>query len=441
MIATGNTATTGARISLPAGRAAAQPRVAIIGAGLSGLACARRLTEADLPFTLIEADDAVGGRVRTDSVSGFTLDRGFQVFLESYPEARRVLDYRRLRLRRFFPGAIVRTNGRFHLCPDPWRSPQHLLSGILSPIGSLRDKLRVLSLRREVLKRSLESLYDEPEVTTLTYLRNRGFSERMIHRFFVPFYGGVFLDRSLQTSAKMFLFLFRMFATGYTSVPASGMAAIPAQLADSLPPGSLHTATAAQKITDGRIRLSTGEEVRADQVIVATERTESNWLTGEKNDAGSREVACLYFAARRLPFRQGAVILNGEDEGVIHNLAFMSQIAPEYGNGEEQLLSVTVLAPIPKLDHLLIQSVRNNLRQWFGDDTLRWRHLKTYRIHQAQPILPSGTLNQVHRTRVSGNGTIVCGDHCDTVSINGALTSGRHAAELAIKRIQKGQIR
>jgi len=248
----------------------------------------------------------------------------------------------------------------------------------------------------------------------------------------------VFLDRKLESSAKMFLFLFRMFATGHTSVPAAGMSAIPNQLAADLPTGRLRIATAAQEIRDGRIRLSTGDEIRADQVIVATERSESNWLTGERNDVGSRTVACLYFAARRLPFRHGAVVLNGEGEGIIHNLAFMSQIAPDYGNGEEHLLSVTVLAPIPEMDHELIQAVRKNLRSWFGEDALGWRHLKTCRIHKAQPILPSGTLNHVHRTRELGDGTIVCGDHCDTVSINGALTSGRHAAELVMNGVRPG---
>jgi phytoene dehydrogenase-like protein len=84
--------------------------VAIIGAGLAGLACARDLTKAGLGVQLFESADAAGGRVRTDVVDGFRLDRGFQVLLTEYPEAKRVLDYDALALRRFVPGALVRTH-------------------------------------------------------------------------------------------------------------------------------------------------------------------------------------------------------------------------------------------------------------------------------------------------------------------------------------------
>jgi protoporphyrinogen oxidase len=235
----------------------------------------------------------------------------------------------------------------------------------------------------------------------------------------------------------MFLFLFRMFALGHTAVPAGGMGAIPAQLASGIPPDRLRLATAAQEIRNGRVRLSNGEEIAADQVVVATERHEADWLTDSETDVGSRQVACLYFAARKLPFGQGAVVLNGECRGVIHNLAFMSQIAPEYRSGEEHLVSVTVLPPIHQTDRQLIHAVRDNLLDWFGQGSLHWRHLKTYRINHAQPILDPGTLNTVHRTRETSDGTILCGDHCDTVSINGALTSGRHAAEMVRQRMRR----
>ena len=61
--------------------------VLIVGAGLAGLCCARRVQQAGLRFLVLEASDGVGGRIRTDRIDGFQLDRCFQVFLTAYPEA------------------------------------------------------------------------------------------------------------------------------------------------------------------------------------------------------------------------------------------------------------------------------------------------------------------------------------------------------------------
>jgi len=99
------------------------PQVLIIGAGLSGLACALKLLKAEIPFLLLEASDAPGGRVRTDEADGFLLDRGFQVYLDAYPEAGKVLDLPALDLRPFSPGAIVFRRGKMHRVMDVFRRP------------------------------------------------------------------------------------------------------------------------------------------------------------------------------------------------------------------------------------------------------------------------------------------------------------------------------
>ena len=205
--------------------------VIIIGGGLAGLSCARELCARGLSCQLLEASDEIGGRVRTDALDGFLLDRGFQVFLTAYPEAQAVLDYPQLRLRRFAPGALVRYGGRFHRFTDPWRQPQHLLATLFSRVATLTDKLRIARFRRDTTRGELEGIYNRPETTTLELLRVRGFSRVIIERFFRPFLGGVFLDQQLLTSSRMCEFVFRMFATGDAALPENGMGEIPRQLA------------------------------------------------------------------------------------------------------------------------------------------------------------------------------------------------------------------
>lgn len=168
--------------------------VIVVGAGLAGLCCAKYLKKAGVSCRLIEASDDVGGRVRTDLVDGFKLDRGFQVFLTAYPEARKILDYERLHLRTFYPGALIRQGGMFHRLADPFRRVIDGLATAFSPLGSFLDKLKVAELRVKLEFTSLEQIFRAPESTTAQFLAKQGFSEDFINSFFRPFFGGVFLD-------------------------------------------------------------------------------------------------------------------------------------------------------------------------------------------------------------------------------------------------------
>ncbi|MDX1548792.1 MAG: FAD-dependent oxidoreductase, partial [Rhodothermales bacterium] len=204
------------------------PDVVVIGAGLAGLVCARTLHRAGRSVVVLDAADGVGGRIRTDVVEGFRLDRGFQALQTAYPEAQRQFDYAALGLRSFYPGALVRFDGRFHRLADPFRQLLDATGTILSPIGTFKDKLRVAKLRSELVNSSLADLFARDEMTTIEALRDRyHFSENIIERFFRPFFGGIFFDPALQTSSRMFDFVFRMFALGDTALPAEGMEALP----------------------------------------------------------------------------------------------------------------------------------------------------------------------------------------------------------------------
>jgi len=329
-------------------------KIVIIGAGLAGLCCARTLHLAGIPFQILEASDGVGGRVRTDRVEGFLLDRGFQVLQTAYPEARRVLDYPSLNLKPFYPGALVYWGGRLHRVGDPRRQPRHALATVFSPIGSFTDKLRVARLRWRVSQGSLEDLFRRPETSTLTALKAQGFSDTMIERFFKPFFSGVFFDRELASSSRMFEFVFRMLAEGDTALPAEGIGAIPAQLAAALPAGSLRTDAAVAKVEEGRVVLASGEEVQSSKVVLATDARETARLLGDEKSFETMSCACLYFAAPKVPLAEPVLVLDGENTGPVTNLAVVSNVAPSYAPPGVSLMQATVVGnpemPDPDLE-------------------------------------------------------------------------------------------
>ena len=208
--------------------------VVIIGGGLAGLTCAKQLHAAGVEFILLEASDGVGGRVRTDEVDGFLLDRGFQVLLTAYPEATRLLDYDALNLQAFEPGSLIRTDSRFQKMSDPCRRPQHALQTAFASIGDFADKLRIGYLRWAAGRGDVQSIFQRPDHSTEEEWKRLGFTAGMVEKFLRPFLGGIFLDHDLQTSCRMLYFVFRMFSQGDTVLPAAGMGAIPQQLAAEL---------------------------------------------------------------------------------------------------------------------------------------------------------------------------------------------------------------
>jgi len=402
--------------------------VLIIGAGLAGLCCARRLQQDGVRFMILESSDGVGGRIRTDTVEGFRLDRGFQVFLTSYPEAAQQLDYEALRLKAFLPGALVCYRGKFHELADPWRRPGVIFPSIFSPIGSFVDKLRVARLRFRVLKGSIEDRFRDPETTTLKALADSGFSQLMIDRFFRPFLGGIFLDSDLMTSSRMFQFVFRMFSLGRACLPEEGMEAIPRQLAVGLPPDAVRFGAKVVKAWSNGVRLESGEELYASKVVVATDGPAAANLLEETNTVSGQGVTCLYFNAPKPPIERPILVLNGDGQGPINNLCVPTVVVPSYGPIGSSLVSVTVLGTAADTAGLQ-KEVLAQLGDWFGPQTEPWRHLRTYRIPYALPEQFPPALALMERPIRTPAGIYLCGDHRDNASINGAMVSGRRAAE------------
>jgi len=408
--------------------AAEQVDVVVVGAGLAGLAAARRLTAAGRSVLVLEAADEVGGRVRTDEVDGFHLDRGFQVALTAYPELHRQLDVEALHLRSFDPGAVVWTGRRLHRVGDPLRQPTAVVSSALAPVGSIADKARLARLLLRLRFADPQQLMRGEDVATIDALRAEGFSERIIERFFRPLLGGIQLDAELTASRRMFDVVMRSLAVGSSAVPAAGMGAIPRQLAASLPDGTIRLDSPVASVAAGSVTTTDGRTVRAAQVVVATEGPAAARLLGLAPVA-SRSVSCVWFAAPRPPFRQKLIALDGARSGPALNLAPMTNVAPEYSSDGRALLSaacpgVGADGAAPKG---LADSVRSQFRGWFGAEVDRWEHLHTHVIAHAQP--DSSPAFSPKRRVSLGEGMYVCGDHRDTPSIQGALFSGRRCAD------------
>ena len=407
----------------------ATPHVLIIGAGLAGLACARRLVQSGITCTVLEASDGIGGRVRTDHIEGFQLDRGFQVFLSGYPEARKTLDYAELDLRPFHPGALIRYGGRFHLMSDPFRRPQDMVHTLISPIGSFADKLRMWRMRQDALHHHLCSKMRDPARPTDEVLRAYQFSNAMVMHFFRPFLSGVFLDTELRTPCWIFEHVWGAFCRGATALPRDGMGAIAQQLAAPLPLGTIRLNEAVQYIQGSSVVLESGEQVTGDVLVVATDDATAARLCGGDVATGSaRGSVTLYFDAPAAPQRGPWLILNGEGTGLVRTLCVLSEAAPSYAPTGRALISVTTTEQIGAHDNYP-QAVLGFLHSWFGSQVDKWRHLRTNHIPRALPpldALPPG--NRTTSPREAA-GLYLCGDYRESGTLDGALLSGRKAAE------------
>ena len=409
--------------------------VVIIGAGLSGLTCAKQLHTRGVEFILLESADGVGGRVRTDEVDGFLLDRGFQVLLTAYPEALRQLEYEALDLKAFEPGTLIRTENGNQCLADPWRRPGQAMQTAFAPIGSFADKLRIGLLRWSAGRGTMQSIFERPDRTTQAELQRLGFSDDMVEKFLRPFLGGVFLEPELETSCRMLYFVFRMFSAGDTALPAYGMGQISEQLSSCLPDGAIRLNEAVSEIAADRVILQSGEGIACSTVVVATEQPVAVNLLPELSLAKRpRSVHCVYFSAPESPVEHRMLVLNGTGSGLVNNLCVPSAIAPPYAPEGRSLISATVLDTGTN-DDTLHKAVAGELRHWFGASVDAWTHIRTYDITYGLPNHTSPAFDPpIQKTKVRDN-VYVCGDYRANGSINGAMESGRLAAEAILREV------
>lgn len=421
-------------------------RTLIIGAGVAGLVCARTLWRGGVDITVIEAGDGVGGRVRTDVVEGFRLDWGFQALFTAYPAARRQLDFERLNLRRYEPGAIICRGAARHILGDPLRDLSAALPSALTSIVSLRDKLLTVRLSADMKAKTIDQIMDAPDETTEDFLLRYGFSRRYVENFIRPFFGGgVFLDRSLTTSAKAFQFDWKMLAEGGTATPALGMGAISDQLAEELTAANrlrLNTRAAellfsAAGVCEGA-RTADGEIITADVTIVATPAPEARRLTGKATPTGQVGTICLYFAGDTPVYNGKKILLHANHAPFVNNAMQITNVAPEHAPAGKSLLSVSLAGLLDGLqsgndDELFARTLADMRRMMTGDRAAltaleTYRPLRLYRIPYAQFAQPPGIYERLPDNDSGIPGVVFAGEFTAASSLNAAMWSGEKAA-------------
>lgn len=391
----------------------------IIGAGISGLIAAYELEQAGYSPVVLEKSDAVGGRVRTIKKNGYHLDLGFQVLLSAYPLANKYLDFDALRLRRLESGSQIYVDGKRFLIGDALRNIRLLAPTLLADIGSLSDKVNVLVLSRRLKKKSLGAIFDSPETSTLEYLRSQGFSEKIIDRFFRPFFSGIFLEPELRTSSRMFEFVYKMFGEGYATIPEQGIGAISKQLKKKLKTTQFQFGQEVKQVTNERITLGNGQELIHNGVIITAN---ASALVSNMNDQAVKwkSCTCLYFEVERTNIPEGTIALVA-DKGKLSNNLYAYKDA-----SGKQLLSVTTLKHTGKTNEELTQAIEAEVKEYCGIQ--RIKHIANFKISEALPDLTHLKMTTSPSESQLTDHIFLAGDVLFNGSLNAAMESGRLAA-------------
>ena len=399
------------------------PEFVVIGAGLAGLAAAGTLHRAGREVLVLEQNDAVGGRVRTDRQGGFLLDRGFQVLLTAYPELDRHLDLCALNLRPFLRGANVWDGDSFVELADPRSSFRGAFNGLRTSVLTHADRIRLLSLALR-LRRSRAGLFDSAADQPMQqFLTEMKFSTRSIDAIWEPLFSGIQLTSSLEGSARLACLILRCLILGPAAVPAAGMQAIPEQMASNLPSGSMRLGAEVVGLDGTEVSLSSGEVIEAGKVLLATDKTAAVRLLGGASD-GSRSQWHAYFRSSEPPNESKAIHLLPATQGPCRNVAIMSNVAAEYAPQDETLI---VAAGPTSGREAPVSSARAQLVETFGAASGEWELLTAGVVVEAQPLFVPGM--KFIRQRTTKGVFAVAGDHSTTPSIQGALVSGRVGAE------------
>ena len=393
-------------------------RVVVVGAGLSGLVCARTLQRNGFETLVAEAAEGPGGRIRTDAFEGFLIDRGFQVYFEAYPHARQEFDLNRLEMKAYRRGALIYTGLGFKNL-----DAQRPLPTVLNPAFGYGDMVRLGLLAGNTLL-GRTGVREQP---TEHFLQSAGFSDIALQRFFRPFLGGIFLDPSLSTSSSQFSFLFKMLLQGRVSTPALGIGMLTQQVADSLPNNSIHYNSTVKSVCSEGVTLGSGQTIGCDRVVLACDPPTTASLLQEPYRHGSLISTTLYFESTQPPIDEPFIALNGTGSGVVNLVAPLSVVSPQLAPPGKHLVAVTTFATAS--EETLIERVTEECKQSFPDRAVpAWRYLKTVTVPFAQYRQNAGFRDLTPRLETAMPNVYRGGEILTNSSIDGACEAGQLVA-------------
>ena len=393
--------------------------IIIIGAGLSGLSCALKVQKAGKEYLLIDKADNIGGRVRSTFENEFIFDHGFQVYNTAYNYGKSILNYKDLHLCSFKPGAKIYHNSKFKIISDPFRDINQLYNTLISNISTLSDKLKILKMKFQLSNYHFSKEIENNQ-TTIDYLYDYGYSEDFIENFFRPFFGGVFLEKKLITSANFFKFVFSKFNSGIACIPKEGMQKIPDQIYQKLEPNCVILNTNIRTIKDNILVSKKGEKFKANKIIFSS--NSQDVITKKKIEYNS--VLCYYFVSNNIVEESDYIYLF-PNEDLINNISILSSISNAYAPKDNTLFSVSIIG-YHNNPEKIIKNLQNRLSIIFGCKPESYEYLKCFRITK-------GTLKQksdyIFYNSKSINNYIISGEQTTNGSIDGAIESGLITAE------------
>ena len=394
--------------------------IIILGAGPAGLACALKCQQLGREYLLIEGSNRIGGRLGSLYEDGYIFDLGFQVYNSAYVNTNRLLDLDELNLKYFKPGAAVHYGNSFQIVSDPLRDISKVFSTIFSNITTVSDKLKILSLKNSLSNYNIEEDKTD-DITTLRFLKQYGFSEIMIDNFFIPFFSGIFHEKTLDTSSKFFKYVFSNFNNGLASLPEKGMQVIPEQLMSKIDIECLMMEKTALNIDDEKkIMFDDGDIIKGENIILTGESTS----LAEKIKYEYNEVNTIYFTTEN-EIENGDYIHLFPEDDLINNIAIPSSISSAYSNSHSHLISITILEyDCSELE--LIKKIQKRLSNYYGGEPGSYEFLRTFSISKATIKQPVG---HFERKKIVKNGLIIAGEQSTNGSIEGAIISGLNAAD------------